>query len=68
MSASVDIHTRNTEDVLSVSIQAVGAREDEDTDELREVVFKVQADTVSMVYVKTGVQDDDYIEPPFRAS
>ena len=62
MSASVDIHTRNAEDVLSVSIQAVGAREDEDSGELLEVVFKVQADTVAMIPVKTGVQDDDYIE------
>ncbi|HHJ50539.1 MAG TPA: HlyD family efflux transporter periplasmic adaptor subunit, partial [Phaeodactylibacter sp.] len=62
MSASVDIHTRNAEDVLSVSIQAVGAREDEDSGELQEVVFKVQADTVAMIPVKTGVQDDDYIE------
>ena len=62
MSASVDIHTRNAEDVLSVSIQAVGAREDEDSGELQEVVFKVQSDTVAMVGVKTGVQDDDYIE------
>lgn len=29
---------------------------------LEEVVFVVQADTVSMVKVKTGVQDDTYIE------
>ncbi len=62
MSASVDIQTRSVKDALSVSIQAVGAREDEDANELREVVFKVQADTVAMIYVKTGVQDDDYIE------
>jgi len=33
--------------------------EDED---LIEVVFRVDGDTVSMVEVKTGIQDADYIE------
>ncbi len=62
MSASVDIRTREVKDALSVSIQAVGAREEEDSKELYELVFRVQADTVSMVRIKTGVQDDDYIQ------
>ncbi len=62
MSASVDIRTREVDNALSVSIQAVGAREDEEKNELQEVVFRIQEDTVSMIPVKTGVQDDDYIQ------
>ncbi|GJM34515.1 MAG: RND transporter [Saprospiraceae bacterium] len=38
-----------------------GEEEDEKVDQL-EVVFIVQADTVNMVEVKTGIQDNDYIQ------
>ena len=72
MSASVEILTEAVKDVLAVPIQCVTARErDEDSDkkkseieeeDLIEVIFKVQGDTVSMVEVKTGIQDDDYIQ------
>lgn len=72
MSASVDIYTNKAEDVLTVPIQAVTARErDEEegkkkeqlTDEdYKEIVFIASGDTVIMKEVKTGIQDDEYIQ------
>jgi len=71
MSATVDIETEKSDEVLTVPIQAVTAREVEkddknkrpsEEDEFNEVVFIYDADTVKMVVVKTGIQDDDYIE------
>jgi len=73
MSASVDIRTEVEENALSVPIQAVTTREKKDkkkaqavsvetSDDLLEVVFKVSGDTVSMVKVKTGIQDDTYLQ------
>ena len=71
MSASVDILTETMDDVLAIPIQAVTVREKEDDkdnkkkkaadDELEEVVFVMEADTVRMVNVTTGIQDDEYI-------
>ncbi len=68
MSATVDIYTEKLDGALSVPIQAVTTREkdgdgknlDED-EELLEVVFVIKTDTVSMIEVTTGIQDDDYI-------
>jgi len=67
MSASADIKTLEILDVLSVPIQAVTTREEEDSDnvketELKEVVFVFQQDSVAMKEVKTGIQDDSYIQ------
>ncbi|MEO1263399.1 MAG: efflux RND transporter periplasmic adaptor subunit [Bacteroidota bacterium] len=81
MSASVSIFTETRENVVSVPIQAVGARDREDfdkdtdaapkqvsqkeeeDDELVEIVFVVTSEnTAEMKEVKTGIQDDDYIE------
>ena len=78
MSASVDINTETQNDILSVPIQSVTTREDEkedekedddakvnkkkDDDEIKEVVFVMSADTVKMVEVKTGIQDDENIQ------
>ena len=74
MSASVDINTETQQDVLSVPIQSVTTREeekDEDEEEvkkekkdeeIKEVVFVMSADTVKMVEVKTGIQDDENIQ------
>ena len=69
MSASVDIYTKTAKDVLTVPIQAVTTREiEEDSlktesgEEFREVIFIYDADTARMVEVKTGIQDDEYIE------
>ncbi len=78
MSASVDINTEIQNDVLSVPIQSVTTREEDEKenekedegtkvkkkkdDEIKEVVFVMSADTVKMVEVKTGIQDDESIE------
>ncbi len=78
MSASVEINTRTENDVLSVPIQAVTTREKEDkdgkkktentekdklsTDDLREIVFTCHGDSAKIVDVKTGIQDDNYIQ------
>lgn len=88
MSASVDIFTHTAENILSVPIIAVTARE-EDADKedkskakkdeeeegsqakkeekktnevINEIVFVVSGDTVGVREVKTGIQDNDYIE------
>lgn len=75
MSASVEIKTNTENDVLSVPIQAVTTREKEEkkktdktetekvsTDELREIVFVCKGDSAKIIDVKTGIQDDNYIQ------
>ncbi len=73
MSATVDIRTKKKEHVLSVPIQAVttrkdttGTEEEEIADagnkEPKEVVFVVEEPLALMREVKTGIQDDNYIE------
>ncbi len=68
MSAGVDILTKNSDGVISVPIEAVTTRQKEKgddelgADELEEVVFVVQADTVAKVVVTTGLQDANVIE------
>ena len=73
MSASVDIQTQRKNHVLAVPINAVTTREKADSakkgndgeksKEPDEVVFVLQPDnTVKMVPVTTGLQDDTYIE------
>lgn len=76
MSASVDINTQTEDDILTVPIQSVTTREEEKEDmkkekkadkekeaeEIKEVVFVMGADTVRMVEVTTGIQDDEYIQ------
>jgi len=74
MSASVDIYTKKVKDALSVPIQAVTAREREeskgndsenkqlDNEDFEEVIFVVEGDSVNMMEVKTGIQDDEYIQ------
>ncbi|HMQ47144.1 MAG TPA: efflux RND transporter periplasmic adaptor subunit [Saprospiraceae bacterium] len=76
MTASVDIRTEEESGILTIPIQAVTTREKDenkkkykkegeeenlDPNELMEVVFVVSADTVKMVEVNTGIQDDTYI-------
>lgn len=63
MSATVDIYTDRVTDVITVPIQAVTAREeDEDgTDVIKEIVFIVKQDTVARQEVTTGIQDDTNI-------
>ena len=73
MSATVDIRTKRKEHVLSVPIQAVttrkdttGTEEEEIADagdkEPKEVVFVVEEPLALMREVKTGIQDDNFIE------
>jgi len=78
MSASVEINTKTVEDVLTIPIQAVTTREDEDDKkknrkkkddaekdedaDVKEVVFIAAGDSVKMIEVKTGIQNDSYIE------
>ena len=66
MSASVDVITDIKEDILTLPIQAITVRkedeDDEESDELREVTFSMSSDTAEMHEVSTGNQDDEYIE------
>ncbi|MEM1319949.1 MAG: efflux RND transporter periplasmic adaptor subunit [Bacteroidota bacterium] len=78
MSASVEINTHTEENVLSIPIQAVTTREKEEEEDkgkarkvnnkedeeedVLEVVFVASGDTVKMMEVKTGIQDDTYIQ------
>lgn len=68
MSAGVDILTKSSDGVISVPIEAVTTRQKEKgdnelgADELEEVVFVVQSDTVAKVIVTTGLQDANVIE------
>ncbi len=78
MSASVDINTNTEEDVLTIPIQAVTTRDLNQTgkkklgkkkekkkeveENIQEVVFVMEADTARMIQVKTGIQDDKYIQ------
>ena len=64
MSASVDIYTSKVEDVLTVPIQSVTARlEDEDDEEAepKEAIFVYSADTVALKFLTTGIQNDEFI-------
>ncbi len=74
MSCTVDIQTETRRGVLSVPIQAVTTRVDSlageavveasvsKAPEPKEVVFVFNNDSVSQVEVKTGIQDNSYIE------
>lgn len=63
MSASVDIFTNRKENIITVPIQAVTGREEEvdGKEQLNEIVFVYEADSVKQVKVKTGIQDDTNI-------
>ncbi len=73
MSAAVDIYTETVREAISVPIQAVTIRDlglegdvKEDDPEYeedeQEVVFIFDADTARMVAVKTGIQNNDFIQ------
>lgn len=70
MSASVNIYTRREDGAIAVPIQAVTTRERDDEDktddpaqnDLLEVVFLAEGDSVIMIEVQTGLQDDEYIQ------
>ena len=70
MSASAKIETKNLSNSLCVPIQAVTTREDTvgsamgkiKEAQLKEVVFVVQGDSLVQKNVKTGIQDNAYIQ------
>jgi HlyD family secretion protein len=74
MSATVDIQTETKTDVLSIPIQAVTTRLDTSDAQLdgeditltdedpKEVVFVVSGEMVRLREVKTGIQDNNFIE------
>lgn len=72
MSASVEIQTEKVESKLKIPIQAVTSRKDTEHEkeliekgldvELKEAVFRYNDGKVEQVFVKTGIQDDKYIE------
>ncbi|HVN67194.1 MAG TPA: efflux RND transporter periplasmic adaptor subunit, partial [Candidatus Sulfotelmatobacter sp.] len=76
MSASVSIFTHTADNALTVPLISVTAREDEknkkvdektgevrkSNDAIKTIVFVPTGDTVAVREVKTGIQDNDYIE------
>jgi len=67
MSASVEIQTKKVSDVLTIPIQAVSTRsESGDTlktaKDMEEVVFTIDSAKVVKKPVKTGIQDESYIQ------
>ncbi len=69
MSATVEIQTERVENALSVPIQAVTTRADSTSKDkknkennIKEYVFKYVNDTAKLTPVKTGVQDNMYIQ------
>ena len=73
MSASADIRTEQKNNVLSLPIQSVTTRQDTadvtdttginpENNEPREIVFIYDKDKVIETIVKTGIQDNNYIE------
>ena len=72
MSASVDIQTNTKNNILSIPIQCVTTRADSSetelepvaavNDEIKELVFVTSNDSALVREVKTGIQDNKYIE------
>lgn len=69
LSATVDIYTKKKEHIVTVPIQSVTTRnidkekrEKDFDEELQEVVFIVEKDSIKLLAVKTGIQDNQYIE------
>ena len=73
MSASVEIQTRREQNIISIPVNAVTTRDypdsikkkaDQSIDDVRQVVFVYDAKSgqVSLRDVKTGIQDNQYIQ------
>lgn len=62
LSATAEIYTNRKDNVLTVPIQSVTKREDEDGKNKRQVIYLVNEDRTKEVAVTTGLQDDEYIE------
>lgn len=73
MSATVDIQTERVKNVLSVPVQSVTTRDDagkdstkkakvDDKKQIKEIVFVVENGIAKRREVKTGIQDNEYIQ------
>ncbi|MEZ5026932.1 MAG: efflux RND transporter periplasmic adaptor subunit [Chitinophagales bacterium] len=64
MSATVDIKTQQKNDVFAVPIQAVTTKDTvyDGSNHTKEIVFVNENEKAKMKIVKTGIQDDSYIE------
>jgi HlyD family secretion protein len=65
MSATVDIITGSINNAVSIPIQSVTAKKDtlaSTGDDYKEYVFVVEDKKVKMILVKTGIQDNKYIQ------
>lgn len=69
MTATVDIQTQTIKEAFVVPISAIVLRSPVDTlagehqkEKLQEAVFVLQDETAVLKFVKTGIQDDQYIE------
>lgn len=72
LSASAEIKTNTASDILAIPVIAVTTRADKDAkkqkkptkknDLIKEYVFVLEADTVALRQVTTGIQDDEYIQ------
>ena len=62
MSATVDLLTKNVNDIVAVPIQCVTTRKSEEDDKAELGVFLFADETVTWTRVETGIQDNRYIE------
>jgi HlyD family secretion protein len=63
MTATVDIQSQRAKDVFALPIQAVTTRKDTaGGDEKLECVFEYKDGEAHMIIVKTGIQDDEFIQ------
>lgn len=71
MSCAVNIRTETSDNILTIPIQSVTTREEEKKDslsksaknkEIKEIVFLLENGKAKKKEVKTGIQDDTYIE------
>lgn len=64
MSATVDVKTKTKDGVLSIPIQAVTTKDSvyNGSNHTKEIVFIRQNNKAKVLEVKTGIQDDSYIE------
>jgi HlyD family secretion protein len=67
MSATVDIQTKTMSDILAIPIQSVTTRKDttkkdDSKEEIDELVFIYKDGKVTERIVKSGIQDNEYIE------
>lgn len=62
LSATADILTNRKQNIITVPIQSVTKREDDNGKNERQVVYLVENNRTKEIIVKTGLQDDEYIE------